>query len=561
MTDKLDATASGSANQSADPSLLKSLQRLEARLDRLERYLGLEPLPGDAPVASPSTAAAAPAEPEETGLEVQIGEFWLARVGIIALLVGLGLLLLYPFATLPALVPCLIGYVAVAGLLALAWYWRERYPYLSRILLGGALVLLFFATLRLHFFSRAPVITARPLALGLLVAGLAVHVALAVRARSQFVAGLAVLLACAASLISATTHFALALLLVTAVVSIGLLRRYNWQAQANVAIGLVYFSHLLWLMNNPLLTHQLQAVREPQFNYLYLLGYGIVFAAANCFHYQDSGTRLPRILRSIFNAGGLFVLGNVVGFLFWETRLAVLDLGLHVFFMATATLYWLHRQSRYSTSIYACFGYLALSAAIFAQFAAPYYFIGLAWQSLLVAATAIWFRSKIIVVVNVLIYLGLTLAYLLVGPPHGGVNLSLTLVALITARVLNWQKTRLGIRTELMRNVYLVAATVIVPYGLYHAVPARWVSVSWLTAAIGYFLLSVMMRNIKYRWMAIATVLATAVYAVVVDLARLDPVFRIISFLVLGVVLLVISLFYARHRQRARISNGAVLRS
>jgi uncharacterized membrane protein len=120
----------------------------------------------------------------------------------------------------------------------------------------------------------------------------------------------------------------------------------------------------------------------------------------------------------------------------------------------------------------------------------------------------------------------------------------------LTARLLNWQNERLELRTALMRNFYLGAATVAVPYGLYHTVPPGWVSTSWLLAAGVYFGVSIWLKNAKYRWMAMGTVFATVVYVFVFDLSRLAPAYRIVSFLVLGVVLLVISLFYGRRRRQ-----------
>ena len=90
--------------------LERTVRLLEARLDRLERYLGFEAetKPGATSGPTPQESEGAPrSDSAETALEFRIGEFWLARVGILALLLGLFLLLIYPFASLPALVPCL----------------------------------------------------------------------------------------------------------------------------------------------------------------------------------------------------------------------------------------------------------------------------------------------------------------------------------------------------------------------------------------------------------------------------------------------------------------------
>jgi uncharacterized membrane protein len=60
--------------------------------------------------------------------------------------------------------------------------------------------------------------------------------------------------------------------------------------------------------------------------------------------------------------------------------------------------------------------------------------------------------------------------------------------------------------------------------------------------------MSLYLKSRKYRWMAILTLLATIVYVFAVDLIQLDPIFRIISFLVLGVALIGLSIVYSRRR-------------
>jgi hypothetical protein len=71
---------------------------------------------------------------------------------------------------------------------------------------------------------------------------------------------------------------------------------------------------------------------------------------------------------------------------------------------------------------------------------------------------------------------------------------------------------RLALKTELMRNAYLARAFVIIPYGLYHAVPKNYVSLSWLSAAVFYFIMSLILKNKKYRWMAILTIFLAVIY-------------------------------------------------
>jgi len=159
-------------------------------------------------------------------------------------------------------------------------------------------------------------------------------------------------------------------------------------------------------------------------------------------------------------------------------------------------------------------------------------------------------------VANVFIYLGILLVYLLLEPPTLPVNLSYAAASLLSARVLNWQRQRLALRTEFMRNVYLASAFVIIPYGLYHGVPANTVSLSWLGVALFYFAVSLILQNRKYRWMALWTVFLTVIYVFAVDLAGLHPAYRMVSFLALGLSLLVVSWMYARHRRRREDAPG-----
>ena len=356
---------------------------------------------------------------------------------------------------------------------------------------------------------------------------------------------------------SVTAYFTFVLIALTAAVSIYLVKRYNWQNIGNLTIVLAYSTHLHWLLNNPLMGHTIGAVAEHQNNLIFLFVYALIFSLGNFFHYEDPGTFTARITRTILNGFGFAILSNLVALTFFENYIARIDFIASVFFLGIAIFYWLHRRSKYSTSIYACFGYMALSVTIITHFGAPtqYFYLGL--QSLLVLFTALWFRSKLIVVVNVFIYLLILLAYLISTKATGGVSLSFAIVALLSARVLNWKKDYLQLSTEYLRNIYLISAFVIIPYGLFHAVPRHLVSIFWLGAAVFYFVMSLLLHNRKYRWMAIATLFLTVTYVFLVDLARLEPFYRIISFLALSAVLLIVSLLYARYRTKTVTDQDA----
>lgn len=534
---------------------------LEARLRRMENYLGFRPLAGsdvEAILGGGTTPAPAAATPGagEAGLEMEIGEYWLARVGVLALSVGLAFLVAYPFAGLPALASCLIGYAAAATFFAMAGRWRQALPDTSHILFGGALFLLYFATLRLHFFSEHPVVAGAGPGLALMGLVLAAEFWLAARRASELMTSLVLCLGLVTGLIAGSAAFELSLLVVLAGTAYGLVRLRGWPWFGILATGLPFFMHLDWLLGHPLLGHGWHGVAAPQGNLAALAAYVVPLAAMGFRPGAGADHVALRIGRALVISGGVMLIALINAQLFSATLPPWTEAVAGGGFLLLAWVYWRHHQSIFATSIYSCAGYLLLSAAIFRYFPAPDFYAWLAWQSLLVAVTAVWFRSKIIIVANVFIYGGIYLAYLVQGPAAGPVNLSFAVVALLTARVLNWQKGRLSLQTEFMRNVYLGAASIIIPYGLYHTVPSGWVSTSWLAAAGVYFVASALLKNGKYRWMGIGTILATILYVFIVDLARLEPAYRIMSFLILGVVLLGISVAYARQRRKHRETPG-----
>jgi hypothetical protein len=530
------------------------LHRLEARVARLEARLGLDPegavtLKDEGEGVIRITETAVPQTEAGMSWESRIGEFWLAQVGTIVLFLGLAFLISYPFASFPPLSASFLGYLAVAGFFGLARYWKKNFLYLSRILFGGAMVLAYFATLRLHFFNTHPLIAEKAIGLAALVVVLTWDLYLAIKRKSQILAGIALSLCYLTSLFSGTTHFALTMIVAAVAISVFLLILYNWHSLALVSLVMAFITHLLWLFNSPVLGNPIHAIAEHHGNIAYLAVYGLLFGVANVFRKKESYSSFFDVAFAILNGFAIFFIGALNVLFFFRTQLSLLALITAVFFMTAAIINRGHDKKNYAISIYACFCFIALSVAIFAQFHSPDYFVWLGWQSLLVIITAIWFRSRIIVIANIAIYLAIYLAYLRLAPSYDLVNLSYAVSALLSARILNWKKERLTLKTDLIRNLYLTCAFIIILYGLKHAIPANYVSLSWLGAGLFYFAISALLSNIKYRWMAILTIFATVVHVFAIDLSRINPGFRIILFLAVGMVLVLLSLFYARYRR------------
>jgi len=532
------------------------LAQLEARIARLEAHTGLAADPAPAPVtlAPPTTAAtAASAASSEDELEFEVGQNWFAKVGIVVLTLGAGFTVSLPYASLPAGTPSLIGAALAAGLFGLSRWARHSFEQLSGYFRGVAMTLLYFATLRLYFFGPQPILGTDTWSGRLpLVLVVALNLVLAWRRRSPWLAGLALAMGYATALAIGAASFALpAIVLLTALAAAGALRG-RWPALVLAAIPLGYATYFLWAAGNPLLGHPFHFTDHPAISPAFVLATALLLAGAALLRAnrgeEDGVTNASSALNCAIGYGVFLVhTAAALGPVFTVAHLAA-----SAVFLGIAVAFWMQERSRVSTFLYAMTGYMALSMAILKATAAPELFVWLSVQSVVVVATAIWFRSRFIVVANFLIYVMIVLGYVIVAQRETGISLGFGLVALVSARILNWQRDRLELKTELMRNSYLLVAFVVFPYALYHLVPGRHVGLAWVGLALFYYAMNLIVRNQKFRWMGHATLLLTSLYIVVVGTSSFGPVYRVLSFLALGTVMLAVSLVFTRLRKRPR---------
>jgi hypothetical protein len=209
----------------------------------------------------------------------------------------------------------------------------------------------------------------------------------------------------------------------------------------------------------------------------------------------------------------------------------------------------------FDPAFFAIYSFMALSIAVYGYSKLPDALWLLSLQSLLVVSWALWFRSKIIVVMNTILFTGILVIYMAMYPSVDKVNIAFVITAFISARIINWKKERLTLQTEMIRNTYLVTLFFTMLFTLYHLVSPHYVTLSWTGAAVFYFILSLTLKLIKYRWMAIATVLVTGFYLFFVDLSHLETGYRVLAFLFLAVISLGASLYFTK-RVRKKLQSG-----
>jgi hypothetical protein len=535
--------------------ILISLDSIEARLTRLESALNIA---GDKPFvdhvkqlqAEKELDASVP-ESEEKGIESQIGRFGLAWLGNIVLLFGIIFLTQYIMTSGSVIVSFIIGYIMVASLFFLAGYIKNTNTHLASILRLNSQVLLFYLTVRLHFFSATPLIPIKSVSIGLLLVLVAIEIYLSIRDGSQLYAGIAVLFSLAVANLGDSTNLTLPLLILPAAGTVYLYHRFSWEPLVIITIFLTYACFILWLFGNPLMGHPMQIRAEDQFGVVYLLGLGACFSAISLFRKKDSVSDDYLISVIVIN-GILFTLLLLLFALrFFADNYVALFTTVTVFSLVYSII--LHRRSEwnFASAFYALYGFMAMSIALYGIVGFPTVCLYLSVQSLLVVSMALWFRNRLIIIMNSLLFLSILVIYLLSGKNIVSVNFSFALIALISARIINWKKSRLRIETDMIRNLYMIEGFLMMLFALLHSVPRQFVTFSWTMAALLYFIISLLLKNIKYRYMALGTMICSAFYLFIVDLARIGIIYRVLALLFLAAISIGISIYYTNRIKKA----------
>jgi len=537
-------TGPNTDNDSNIEKLLNQYDSLEKRISLIEARLGSAEVPVKKLIEEDQEFDISLGSGSD--IEVKIGSHGLAWLGNIVLIFGIMFLMTYAQNLGYSLLPSILGYLLVGIIFFVAHKIRKSLSHLDFMLNFSGYILAFYVTLRLHFLTPDPVISQFGVGLTVILVLIALLVGFALRKDSEFLATLAIIFLVTTALLTGVSHVTLALLLSTAAASAFLFLWKEWRYLLMISLFLVYISHLIWLMGNPILGNPFGVVDLPQHNLYYLFAYVAIFAFLTLTPKKESIPERFYLSLVIWNAISFMLLVLLVVLAFYEESYAGIFAIIAVICLAYSIVLYIRETRDFIPALFACFGFMAMSVSVYGYTGLPNAHLLLALQSLLVMSMALWYRSKIIVVVNTFLYLMILLIYMIAYPSVDSINIIFALVALASARVLNWQKERLTLQTEFLRNLYLVEAFFMVLYSLQQVVPAQYITLSWTLAAAGYLVLSFILQNIKYRWMAIFTFIATAIYLFVVDLASLQVGYRVLAFLFLAVISLATSVYYTK---------------
>jgi len=539
--------------------ILERLQSLEKRLSSIESQLisGKKAEVDIRSEKSSENTVKSPPEAETSGLdeavlESKIGEYGLAWLGSLVLFFGIIFLMSFTTNLGYPVFSSVLGYGSSIGVFILAYFLRRAFPHLVFMLNISGHLLLYYSTLRLYFFSAQPLVSAKGIDLLLIFLVIGIQLFIALREKSELLTGIAMVLAIATALIGDQVNITLPLLTLISVSSFYFFVRYAWWRLFLVLLIFVYLSNLLWLMNNPLLGHPLEMISSKSYHSIYLFVTGVIFSCTALVRRNQTEPQQGLNAMIVLNGLCFSVVMLFVTLLFFENNYVGMFCAISAFCLAFSVILKIYTRSHFTPSFFACLGFMALSVSVYGFVHLPDAYFFLALQSFLVVSTALWFRSRIIVVTNLFLYTGLLVIYLSFSPSVDRINFCFAFVAFATARILNWKRERLTLKTDLMRNMYLIILFFTMLFAFYHAIPGRYITLSWTAVAAAYFILSMILHNIKYRWMAIATILVTVVYLFLVDLAHLSVGYRVIAFLFLAVISFSASLYYTKRIKKKK---------
>ncbi len=362
-------------------------------------------------------------------IEFSVGEYGMAWLGNIVLFFGITFLVGYLQKAEYAIFSVIAGFLAGAGIYAFSYLTRNSYIYLSKLLAFNGHFLVFYFTLRLHFFQDNPIIKNEFLGLLLLLIVVGVLFYKALQKKSQLMLGIVLIMLLITGIVSNSIHFSSAVTAFTALISIILYYRFGWLKLTFIFILLTYITHLNWLLNDPFIGNSPEFIASPGVGYVYFIATGLIFSMLALIPKKMEISSDFIITSLILNGLSFTVIMAIIIVTFFGKSYVPIFAAITFFCLIYSIILQKYSDIKIMASMYALYGFLALSVAIYGSFGLPESYLFLTLQSLLVVSMALWFRSKFIVLMNTLLFIGIMILYIY-GPENiNSTNFALMLVA------------------------------------------------------------------------------------------------------------------------------------
>ncbi|MGB5289400.1 MAG: hypothetical protein WBN42_13015 [Ignavibacteriaceae bacterium] len=243
-----------SQNDVTGKEILQHLKSIESRISQIENYLDL-PAKSDEDVEAEPIIRKKKSETDEE-LELRIGQFWFAKLGIFVFLAGWLIGNTLPFAEINQLLIVVIGFITGVVAIFAGIFFKNKFPHISGWILGSGFAIVYIAALRMHYFSPAPIVTD---IVPILVIAYIVSFTLilsGIKWGSTYITAFGFFLGYLSALIGDNSILIFLTITLLATQSAYLKIKLNWTGLFNFTIVTAYLVHLIWFINNPLVGNQ-----------------------------------------------------------------------------------------------------------------------------------------------------------------------------------------------------------------------------------------------------------------------------------------------------------------
>ena len=433
--------------------LIGHIEELEKRVSRLESELNVVKTGRPRYEESEDQVQFPRLDFSGLSIESKFGEFGLAWLGNFVLLFGIIFFIQFLQRSGFSLLSSILGYFAVAGLFIVSRLIRHSHENLASIFRLNGYILLFVVTFFLHFMATEPLVSSKAAEIVLLLGVSLFQFIVALRKKSQGFAGLAVLMSIVTAVISDSTHVMLAVTVLISAITVFFLHRYGWWRLLVFSIIVVYLVNLMWFIGNPIMGHPVEALKVHQYGFIYLFLIAAIYSMIGIVPQRGLFPDNSAITSIILNGLGFSFMVALYTLSFFKDNYIMMYGSIALFCLVYSVILQARTHWKVTASLYALYSFVALSVTIYGLYSLPRSFALLAVQSLLVVSMALWFRSRVIVIMNTVLFTIILITYLSTSASVNSINITFALTPLVTARILKWQRERLNIKTELLRNV------------------------------------------------------------------------------------------------------------
>ena len=134
-------------------------------------------------------------------------------------------------------------------------------------------------------------------------------------------------------------------------------------------------------------------------------------------------------------------------------------------------------------------------------------------------------------------------------------NLVVILALLVQTQTAKRLPERYALQPELRGGILLVGGLSLwrfVSLGILETASGFYLTASWSVLALGLFAAGMALRERMYRWLGLAVLACSLGRVVLFDVWKLETIYRILSFLALGIVLLVLGFIYTKYQEKIK---------